>query len=271
MPVRFAISSFIAVVLLACGCQRDAAAPAVVAPVHAVTPSRANVAKLTDAQRLARVLDTDNIGRRLDIFERITGEPEDATATTSTYRVAGCTVDVETADRAIVWINVEIDAPTCTVDLSPVLHRKRVVGPGNPLTYGELERLMNGEAQYEVLCLASTCGPDGQPDFEAVFPGVETNNFIAIAGASDPLSPGAQRQVRDWVRTLTAGRGDFHVLTELRCTRSYDALSRKALASAVVEKIGFGENDDADCDPDDQDGDDEGAEPSVENTGGVHV
>ncbi|GAB1595680.1 hypothetical protein [Lysobacter claricitrinus] len=266
MPHRLLL--LLAALLLASGCSRDAATPPPAATATtAIAPSRANVAKLSDAQRLARVLDADNIGRRLDIFERIAGEPDDATATTSTYRIAGCTIDVETADRAIVWINVELTSPTCTVDLTPVLHHKRVVRPGDPLTYAELERLAGGSAQYQVLCLASTCGPDGQPDFEAVFPGTQTSNFIAVAGASDPLSPGAKRQVKDWVLALTADRGDFQVLTELRCTRAYDPLARKALGTAVVEKIGFGENEDADCDPED----DEDAEPSVDNAGGLRA
>lgn len=267
MHVRAALLFVIA--LLATACGRNST-PAPVAPAaHAVMPSRANVAQLSDAERLARILDADNIGRRLDIFERIAGEPDDATATTSTYSVAGCTIDVETADRAIVWINVELTGSACTVDLTPVLHRTRIVRPGAPLTYGELETLVGDRAEYKVLCLASTCGDDGQPDFEAVFPGVAGNNFIAVAGASDPLSAGAQRQVKAWVRALTAGNGDFRVLTELRCSRAYDPLARKALASAIVQKIGFGENEDADCDPDDED--DEEVDPSVENAGVLRI
>ncbi|WP_166636740.1 hypothetical protein [Cognatilysobacter terrigena] len=241
------------------------AAPA----ARAQKPSRTNVTRLSDAQRLARILDADNIGRRLDIFERVAGEPDDATATTSTYTVGGCTVDVETADRAIVWINVELDGPACSVDLTPVLHRKRVVRAGAPLTYAELEQLVGARAEYKVLCLASTCGADGQPDFEAVFPGVAANNFIAVAGASDPLSPGAQRQVNAWVHALTAANGDFNVLTELRCTRAYDPVARKALASAVVQRIGFGENEDADCEADDSG--DEDVAPTVSNAGVVRA
>ncbi|AXK72114.1 hypothetical protein DWG18_07350 [Lysobacter sp. TY2-98] len=258
----------LALALLASACGRDAAPDGTAHAAHAVTPSRANVAKLTDGQRLARILDVDNIGRRLDIFERIAGEPDDATATTSTYTVAGCTIDVETADRAIVWINVELTGSACTVDLTPVLRHRRVVRPGEPLTYGELERLVGDRAEYKVLCLGSTCGDNGQPDFEAVFPGGASSNYIAVAGASDPLSAGAQRQVKEWVHALTAANGDFRVLTELRCTRAYDPLARKALASAVVQKIGFGENEDADCDPDDEE---EDVDPSVESAGVIRT
>lgn len=265
----------VALLVASGGCTRERtdtpeARPATpTATATAVAPSRTDVARMSDADRLARMLGRDNIGRRLDIFERISGEPEDATATTATYRVAGCMVDVETADHAIVWIDLRLGTPGCRVDLAPILRRHRVADARNPLTYAELERLMDDHAEYRVLCLGASCGPDGQPDFEAVFPGTRDNGFVAIAGASDPLSPGAQRQVGDWVRALTAAGGGYGVLSELQCTRAYDPLARRTLANAVVQKLGFGENEDTDCGDEGDEGDD--AEPWIEQAGALRT
>jgi hypothetical protein len=217
--------------------------PAAENPAPAASAAAARVAP--SESRLLKVLAPDNIGRRLDIFERIAGAPKDATADGATYEVDGCVVNVTTKDSAITWITLSLAGPQCTVDLAPIVGQSHVVKPGAPLTYGDLEKAMSASAQYLAPCVGRGCGNAFEPYFEAVFPGVHANNFTDIVGSSMMSSDGVDAQTTAWVDELEQVAGEDYIFdSKVACDRAHDDLARKHLATAVVETLGFGHRDD---------------------------
>ncbi|MGY4516289.1 hypothetical protein [Lysobacter sp. HA18] len=225
-------------------------------------PPTAKASELTSPAapaKLAKLLAVDNIGRRVDIYERTSGPPVDATATSSTYDVDGCTVAVDSKDHAVQWITLQL-GPKCSVDLEPILHVHRVVDAKHPLTFLEYEKLMASPAQYQTMCLGPACGNEGGDTFEAVYPAAHANNYIEVAGGAYVDSPGTDEKVVQWKDAiLKTTHGDDEYLSMVSCaTQKFDKEARATVGSAKLDYISFGTRDGMQCYDGDPVGEDAG-------------
>ena len=209
--------------------QPPSPAPDSVPPAPATTAPAAG---------LATVLDSANIGRRLDIFERNVGAPTDAGKDWSTYKLQGCTVRVQTEDNVISWISLYVGNEECSVDLEPLLGTSRVVSKATPLTFGEFDTLSAKHTFYTFPCEGLNCGNAFDPYVAVVNPGSHAEGFIDVEATSS-MSEDYDSYFA-WKEKIEAAAGDDAFDVNLECDRRFDEISRTALASAVVEDVGFG-------------------------------
>jgi hypothetical protein len=187
---------------------------------------------------MSAVLDTENIGRRLDIFERRVGTPLDAGREWASYKVDGCSVQVQTEENVIYWIELELGRDDCRVDLEPLVGKSRVISAATPLTFGEFDTLSSKNTFYTFPCPGIDCGNALEPYVSVVNPGSHAENWIDVEVTSS-LSTDYDTYFA-WKDKVRAAAGDAASDLNLECDRRFDDFSRSALASAPVEAVGFG-------------------------------
>lgn len=187
---------------------------------------------------MAALLATDNIGRRIDIFERRFGPPDDAGKDWTRYTVEGCLVNVDTQDAVITWIGIGLSRSECKADLSPLLSGIRPITASTPLTFAEFDALVGGRTFYSFPCPGLDCGNAFDPWLIAVRPGAHVDGFIDIEAKGDLLSD--YETFGAWKDQVRALSGEEYYEGNLECDRRFDEISRRMLASAQVFSIGFG-------------------------------
>jgi len=225
------------------GCNREAPKPS-----GNESAAMAAVAQKAES-KITRVLDRENIGRRLDIFERVVGKPDDATATTAAYIVDGCLVSVENKDGAIQAITVHLREPGCSVDLAPIVHTQRVVSLKRPMTFLEFEKLMGRPAQYRAVCLPPACGGLEGRDFKAVYAPDHGSDYIEYSAGAYLQSEGTYQKVDAWVDAIAESTmGEQEYLWMVSCAHEkFDDQARRTVGSAPVEFIRFGKAEEFVC------------------------
>lgn len=205
------------------------AVPAPVATPDSVAP---------DGGGMNAVLDSGNIGRRLDIFERRVGAPQDAGEGWSSYTVDGCGVQVVTEGNIIRWIELELTTDDCRVDLEPLVGKSRLASKGSPLTFGEFDALASKQTFYTFSCPGIDCGNAMEGAVSVVTPGIHANNWLDVEARSSMVDD--YDNFFKWKEQVQAGAGENAMELNLECDRRFDDLSRRVLASARVDAIGFG-------------------------------
>lgn len=241
MKQSIAFINAIALCVLA-GCSSPAPEPG----TQAATPAAGDSPEISSPEPpksgLSALLDTSNIGRRLDIVERAIGAPEDGGADWSTYLVDGCRVRVESADNVVTFVTILVTQEGCRVPLEPLLGTERHVGPNEPLTFGEFDALARSHTFYTHPCSGLDCGNAMDPYVTVVSPGAHVNNFIDVTADSTIDFWG--EHYSNWKQAISGQVGDAIWELDLECDRRFDSLSRQMLATATVESIGFGRRSD---------------------------
>lgn len=187
---------------------------------------------------MAAVLDTANIGRRLDIFERVAGAPIDAGKDSASYKVEDCTVHVTTEEGVISWIEFQVGYDDCTADIEPVLGQSLIVGKSNPLTFAKLDEILEQNTHYTFPCPGIDCGNHFEPYVMLVKPAAHVTGFIAVQATSSMADQ--FDAYFEWKKQVQEAAGDEGYDLNLECDRRFDELSRRLLATAPIESIGFG-------------------------------
>ena len=205
-------------------------------------PSGATATAPAQPGALAQVLRMDNIGRRIDIFERAAGAPVDARENWSSYLVESCPVEVTTKNGMVEWISIEFIGAGCRVDLQPLISVSRVLAADAPITFGEFEAIQHLQAQYIYPCGGMNCGNAFEPTLDAVFPGARVNNFVDVVGSSRFTREGDFDVLFAWKREVQKQFGDDDAFEnfDMECDRRFDALSRQRVADLRLDTIAFG-------------------------------
>lgn len=183
------------------------------------------------------LLESSNIGRRLDIFERQIGAPDDAGADWAAYTVDGCPVRVTTKDNVVTWIEIRIAGENCEVPLKPLLGADRVVSTSAPLTFAQFDSIAGGRTFYSHPCAGLDCGNALEPYLIVVNPGAHVDNFIDVEATASNYDDDLYFA---WKDAVTAKSGEEYFGGDLECDRQYDDLSRAMLATVKVDAIAFG-------------------------------
>lgn len=239
------VSSLVGAMLVA-GCapcpptQRPAAAvPAADATPVVPTPNEAEAAPPNVPGGLAAVLDVDNIGRRLDIFERRVGPPDDAGEHWTRYTVEHCDVRAVTEGGTIRWIDVTF-RDGCRIDLAPILGTSRIVGDDKPMTFGDFDESVSGQTNYTFPCEGVDCANAFDPYVLVVAPGGHAGNYIDVEARSNLRGEHDYDIYRSWKEKLTAASRKEFFDADLDCVRLYDTISRRTLGSLTIDSIAFG-------------------------------
>jgi hypothetical protein len=225
-----------ALALTASACTAERKAPVGVARA----PTTAESQRAT-FRRIERIASLGNIGRRIDIFERVAGPPSDATARSAMYEVDGCPVSVDIVDGAVGGISISL-TPTCKVDLKGVFDVSFVAT--HKLTYAEFEGVA-GAADYTAPCLSS-CGNAYDPFVQAVVTGPHANGYNDVVATTWIVDEPAIAAFNTWRNELVARTNEAYVFeTKFNCDRSHNAVGRRVFANIAVEAIYFGPRENA--------------------------
>lgn len=145
---------------------------------------------------------------------------------------------VTTEEGVIRWIEFQIGYDDCTADIGPVLGRSLLVGKSNPLTFSKLDEILDQNTIYAFPCPGIDCGNHFEPYVMLVKPAAHVTDFIAVQANSSMTDQ--SDAYFEWKTQVQAAAGDEGYDVKLECDRRFDELSRRLLATAVVESIGFG-------------------------------
>ena len=179
---------------------------------------------------LQALLTVDLLGEEVPYFERQAGPAMKVDETWRTYRIGGCTMDVQPQGTKIIGVPLTLD-PNCDVDVSKLVAGEFKFPPLHTLTFGTFQNAIGSDVMHAADCL-SNCGNRESTDIYAVYEGPHSDDELQVIASAGTYGPPNGDIAAAWTKELRKTHGE-----QWTDARSYNCGANALDLPAILEPI----------------------------------
>jgi hypothetical protein len=210
--------------------QSDTAASAPIPPPLAQPPAEPRPSGAATQSKIDSLFNVDRLGGYLPKFEAVAGLPDEVSGETRDYKVDGCEISVEAADKTIKSI---------TLQVSENCQPNRVLVGGGDWTFDKVAEKVGG-GPFSADCLR-LCGNAYDPSVYMTIEGGHADNWLDIQIEAKLVGDPAVDAANKWETAMVAAEGEDYVIDlKFVCDQKYDDLASSLFTNVRITAVTIG-------------------------------